>query len=115
MKEKVFENRVKEYLKDNGCWVLKTWSNGIQREGVPDLLVCCNGWFLGIELKNEVGKPSKLQLLNIKNIINAGGFAFTLYPDQFEKFKEFIFGLMHGMNYLSAYQMVKDFNERNKK
>lgn len=115
MKEKVFEKRVKEYLKDNGCWVLKTWSNGIQREGVPDLLVCCNGYFLGIELKNEVGKPSELQIWNIKKIISAGGFAFTLYPDQFDEFKKFIFGLIHGMNYRSAYEYVKRFNGRNSK
>lgn len=90
MTEKQFENQVKAFLKDQHCWVLKTWSNGIQREGVPDLLVCCNGYFLGVELKNERGTPSALQLWNIKEIRKAYGIGIVLYPDQFEEFKHMI-------------------------
>lgn len=112
MREKAYENQVKEFLHNQGCWVLKTWSNGIQREGVPDLLVCCNGYFLGIELKNETGKPSALQLWNIRQINGAGGYAFTLYPDQFEEFKKFIFHLCNGMNQRQAIEYVEKFNER---
>lgn len=110
--EKEFEKKVKAFLREQGCWVLKTWSNGVQRKGVPDLLVCCNGYFLGVELKAENGHPSELQLWNIDQIIKAGGFAFTLYPNQFDDFKEFIFGLNNGMNYRKAYECVKNFNER---
>ena len=88
--EKHFENKVKKFLKDNGCWVLKTWSNGVQRSGVPDLIVCCNGYFLGVELKAENGKPSELQLWNINKIRESGGIAIVLYPLQFESFKYLI-------------------------
>lgn len=88
--EKQFENKVKAYLKDQGCWVLKTWSNGIQRSGVPDLLVCCNGYFLGIELKAENGKPTELQKYNLEQIRNAGGIGIVLYPHQFDEFKTFV-------------------------
>lgn len=90
MREKDFETKVKAFLKSNDCWVLKTWSNGIQRQGVPDLLVCCNGCFLGVELKNETGKASELQKWNIGKIREAGGLAFVLYPEQFEDFKKLI-------------------------
>lgn len=88
--EKKFENQVKEFLKTQGCWVLKTWSNGVQRRGVPDLLVCCNGYFVGVELKAEKGEPSALQLWNIDKIRKANGFAMVLYPSAFEEFKNFI-------------------------
>lgn len=88
--EKQFENKVKSYLKEQGCWVLKTWSNGIQREGIPDLLVCCNGYFLGIELKAKDGKPSKLQEWNIDQINKAGGIGIILYPHMFGEFKTFV-------------------------
>ena len=88
--EKSFEKQVKRFLADSDCWVLKTWSNGIQREGVPDLLVCCNGYFLGIELKAESGVPSPLQLWNINEIRKAGGMAFVLYPDKFHVLKDLI-------------------------
>ena len=96
MREKVFEKKVKDYLKAHGCWVLKTWSNGIQREGVPDLLVCCKGLFLGIELKNETGKPSALQLWNIEEIRKSGGIGVVLYPNQFDQFKHMIELLLSG-------------------
>ena len=96
MTEKAFENKVKAFLKQQNCWVLKTWSNGVQRKGVPDLLVCCEGWFLGVELKNEKGKPSDLQLWNIEGIRKAGGTAMVLYPDQFEDFKKLIMGMKAG-------------------
>jgi len=90
MREKAFETKVKKFLKDQNCWVLKTWSNGVQRSGVPDLLVCCNGYFLGVELKNETGKPSELQLWNIDEIRKAGGIAIVLYPNQFAEFQDLI-------------------------
>ena len=88
--EKDFEKEVKKYLKEQGCWVLKTWGNGVQRSGVPDLLVCCNGYFLGIELKAEHGKVSELQQWNLDQICNAGGIGIVLYPHQFEQFKDFV-------------------------
>ena len=90
MREKDFENKVKAFLKDRGCWVLKTWSNGVQRQGIPDLLVCCGGYFVGVELKAENGIPTKLQMWNIEEIRRAGGIAIVLYPDQFEQFKDMI-------------------------
>lgn len=88
--EKNFENRLKKFLKDKGCWVLKTWGGGLQRSGIPDLLVCYKGLFIAIELKAPKGKPSDLQMWNLSKIHDAGGFAWLLYPDKFEEFKEFI-------------------------
>ena len=94
--EKVFEQKVKQFLNDNGCWVLKTWSNGIQREGIPDLITCVKGMFVGIELKAAKGKPSELQLWNIEQIRAANGIAIVLYPDQFDEFKRMITRILSG-------------------
>ena len=91
--EKNFENRVKKFLKEQNCWFLKTWGGGLQRSGIPDLLVCCNGHFVGVELKAPNGKPSDLQLWNLDGIDQTGGFAWLLYPDRFEDFKKFIISL----------------------
>lgn len=103
MKEKDFENKVKAFLKDRGCWVLKTWSNGVQRQGVPDLLVCCNGFFVGVELKAEKGIPTKLQVWNIEEIRKAKGIAIVLYPDQFDQFKDMICELQTLPNQIFAF------------
>ena len=54
------------------------------------MLICCNGYFLGVELKGEHGKPSELQLWNIEKIRKSNGIGFVLYPNQFEEFKKFI-------------------------
>ena len=94
--EKNFENRVKKFLKDEGCWFLKTWGGGLQRSGIPDLLICCNGFFIGVELKAPNGKVSDLQLWNLEKIDDAWGFAWLLYPDKFEEFKEFIREIKNG-------------------
>ena len=103
--EKNFENKVKAFLKNQGCWVLKTWSNGVQRSGVPDLLVCCDGYFLGVELKAESGKPSDLQLWNIEKIREAGGIAIVLYPNRYEHFQKLI-------EYLKDNDTIADFVEQ---
>ena len=112
MKEKAFEQKVRKFLEDQGCWVLKTWSNGVQREGVPDLLVCCNGLFIGVELKAPKGKPSALQKWNIEKIRASGGVALVLYPDQFDQFKHMIMLLLSGNPNSVKIQYI--FDERRK-
>lgn len=57
------------------------------------MLICCNGYFVAVEVKAENGKPSELQLWNIEQIKNAGGFAMVLYPNQFDEFKKLIISL----------------------
>ena len=65
--EKNFENKVKKFLKDKGAWVLKYWGGAAYtKSGIPDLLVCSDGCFLGIEVKAPNGEPSLLQLVNLK-------------------------------------------------
>lgn len=89
--EKAFENKVKNYLTQKGCWFVKYWGGGLYtKDGVPDLLVCCNGYFLGIEIKAPKGKASQIQYWNIEQIKSAGGIAMVLYPKDFEKFKQLI-------------------------
>ena len=107
-KEKQFENKIKAYLKKRNCWLLKTWSNGIQRSGVPDILVCINGKFLGVEVKAENGKPSELQLYNIEQIRKAGGIAIVLYPQQYEEFQRLVTMLICNDEHAYMYQYVFD-------
>lgn len=41
-------------------------------------------------MKAANGKPSELQLYNLKKIHEAGGFGILLYPKDFDDFKTFI-------------------------
>ena len=88
-REKIFENKLKRYLKSKGAWVLKYWGGSVYTQaGVPDLLVCYKGKFIGIEVKAETGHASELQLNTIEQIKKAGGIAFVLFPKDFDKFVE---------------------------
>lgn len=85
--EKQFEMKVKRYLNERGCWVVKYFGNGYTPSGIPDLLACVNGYFVAIEVKASTGHPSDLQLYNRKKIREAGGISLVLYPHQFDDFK----------------------------
>ena len=109
--EKNFENRIKKYLKDKGCWYVKYFANEFTRSGVPDILACVNGYFVAIEVKAPKGKPSDLQLWNIEQINKSGGIGIVLYPDKFDKFKEMVEYLLKGWD---AVALANEINERSK-
>ena len=88
--EKNFENRIKQFLEDEGCWFVKFFANAYTKSGIPDILCCCNGYFVAVEVKAPNGKPSELQKRNIKQIYGTRGFGVILYPDQFDQFKELV-------------------------
>lgn len=94
--EKTFENKVKSYLDSQGCWFVKFFANKFTRVGVPDILACVNGYFIGIEVKASNGRPSDLQIWNRDQIRKSGGHSIVLYPDQFEQFKVFIESFFDG-------------------
>lgn len=91
--EKKFEEKVKKWLKEHGAWYVKTWSNGVQRSGIPDLIVCWKGHFIGLELKAENGRPSALQMHEVEQIWKAGGKAFITRPSDWEEVKKILLSL----------------------
>lgn len=94
MKEKAFENKVKDYLKSIGAYFIKTHGDRFSRVGTPDILACVNGHFVAVEVKAENGKPSEIQLYHLEQIRTAGGLAFLLYPKDFEQFTQKIQNLL---------------------
>lgn len=73
MTEAKFQQLVIKELHDrHDAWVVNYVAN-MGRAGVPDLLVCYRGVFLGLELKMEKGRASAIQLRNLHNIRAAKG------------------------------------------
>ena len=109
--EKSFENKVKNYLSEQGIYPLgieeqkittkpigyweKRFANRYTKSGLPDMHVCILGYSIEIELKQQGGKPSDLQIKICHQINNSGGFAIILYPSGFDDFKKFVEGLKH--------------------
>ena len=98
--EKSFENKIKDFFKQRGAWYLKYWAGAkYTKEGIPDIMACIDGRFYGIEVKAKKGRPSLLQLINLKKVRAAGGIGILMYPDDFEYFIEFINGTELGKHW----------------
>ena len=62
-------------LKKRGAWFLKVHGGPFQRPGVPDILVCLNGFFYAFEVKRPGEKATPTQEREIEAIRKAGGLA----------------------------------------
>ena len=69
--EAAYKDDVMQLLRVAGAYVAREVDN--PRSGVPDLLVCFKGRFIGIETKDDIGTASAVQKKHIKDIIKSGG------------------------------------------
>ena len=92
--EKLFENKIKGWLKEHDCYFVKFFANRMTKTGVPDILASVNGYFVGIEVKAQNGKPSELQYYNVRKIRESGGFAYIVYPSGWEDLKQILSDLL---------------------
>lgn len=108
--EKLFENKVKRFLKEfpNLIWFTKIWGGGFQKSGIPDLICCVNGVFVTVELKASSGHPSELQKYNTKLINQVGGIGVILYPEGFENFKKLILGVINCNSHIQGLNALKN-------
>lgn len=84
--EKEIQKSILDYLGYLGAVAFKINNVGIRKPdghfipprelGVPDILCCYKGEFIGIEVKGPKGKPSAHQLVQLERIKIAGGRAF---------------------------------------
>lgn len=95
--EKTFENKIKKWLAAHGCYYVKFFANGYTRRGVPDILASVNGWFVGIEVKADNGRPSDLQYDNVQEIRNAGGYAWIVYPSGWPELQNILSNILNNI------------------
>jgi Holliday junction resolvase len=72
------KQRVTALLKAAGAYYFYPVTGGYGSSGVPDIVVCHNGRFIGIECKAGKNKPTKLQEKNLRDIAAAGGTALVI-------------------------------------
>jgi hypothetical protein len=76
--EKKVKDRVVKILRANNIYYFYASTHGFGRSGIPDLVCCVNGKFLGIECKAGGNKPTELQLVELRAIQSAGGKAIVI-------------------------------------
>lgn len=72
----------------------KYWAGPYSKSGIPDIIACVDGHFVGIEVKAPNGKPSELQKRNVRLIQECRGLGYILYPKDFEQFKKRYVGII---------------------
>lgn len=84
--EKRYEEKIKRNLQKRGAYFIKFFANGYTKKGVPDILCCYHGVFLGIEVKGGTGYGlTDQQKQNLDQIREAGGVAVCVYPSGWDK------------------------------
>lgn len=64
--------------------------------GDPDYVLCINGKFVALELKSESGKLAKLQKYRLDQVKASGGWAFAVWPEDWESVYEQLLNLSIG-------------------
>lgn len=63
-----------------GGWCVKIHGGPYQTRGIPDILCCYRGLFIGFEVKRDSSKlPTALQSFEIMEIKRAGGIALLIH------------------------------------
>jgi len=89
--EKKVKDQVVKTLKANGVYYFFPATHGFGRSGVPDIICCVNGYFLGIEVKAGTNKPTALQVREIEAIRRCNGVAVVANDENWDMVR----GLVH--------------------
>jgi Holliday junction resolvase len=82
------KKKVVAILKQYGAYFFYPVTGGYGRSGVPDIIVCHKGRFIGIECKAGNNKPTPLQEQNLNAIQAAGGTSLVINEDNISTVEE---------------------------
>lgn len=76
--ESAVKKKVVAVLKKYGCYYFYPVTGGYGRSGIPDIVVCWKGRFIGIECKTQGNVPTALQMKNLREICGQDGISLTI-------------------------------------
>lgn len=76
--EKLVKTKAVSQLKALGAYYFYPVTSGYGASGVPDIVCCYKGRFIGIECKAKGNKPTTLQQMNLDKIAAQGGIALVI-------------------------------------
>ena len=89
------KKRVNKILEKYGTYYFSPVTGGFGRSGVPDIIVCYLGVFIGIECKAGDNKPTALQLKNLEDIHTNGGWGMIVNEDTAEDVEAVLIYISH--------------------
>lgn len=81
------KKKITDLLKKHNAYFFTPVTGGFGTSGVPDIVACIKGKFVGIEVKAGKNKPTALQDKNLADIMNAGGVSVIVNESSVENFQ----------------------------
>jgi hypothetical protein len=78
------KDKVVSILKDEDIYYFFPATHGYGRSGVPDIVCCVGGMFVGIECKAGTNKPTLLQVRELEAIRRSGGCALVVNEENWD-------------------------------
>lgn len=80
--------KVAKILVKLGVYYFFPAANGMGRAGIPDIICCMDGLFIGIECKAGKNVPTALQERELSRIAEAKGLAWVINEQNVDKLEE---------------------------
>ena len=95
--EKKVKRKIVALLKEYNTYYFFPTTGVYGRSGVPDIIACCDGLFIGIEAKADMkkNKPTALQQMNLQAIKEAGGISIVIDANNLND----LVGILEGVRY----------------
>ena len=79
------KKKVYKILKEKNAYYFSPIMNGFGKMGVPDVIACYRGVFIGIECKAGKNRPTELQQKNLDDISKSGGYALVINENNIDE------------------------------
>ena len=84
------KDQVRKVLDEMGAYYFFPAANGYGRTGIPDVIACYKGHFIGIECKAGSKQPTALQQRELDNIEKAEGTGILVNADNISNLKNIL-------------------------
>jgi Holliday junction resolvase len=84
------KDQVRKVLDEMGAYYFFPAANGYGRTGIPDIIACVGGHFIGIECKAGSKQPTALQQRELDNIEKAEGTGILVNADNIDILKDIL-------------------------
>ena len=84
------KDQVRKVLDEMGAYYFFPAANGYGRTGIPDVIACVGGHFVGIECKAGSKQPTALQQRELDNIEKAKGTGILINADNISNLKNIL-------------------------
>lgn len=94
--EKKVKQKVGRLLDEYQAYYFSPVTGGFGRSGVPDIIACVRGQFIGIECKAGTNVPTALQLREMNRIREAAGLAIVVNENNLDELKDLLERVVNG-------------------